>query len=137
MALGLTSIISPAWPFGGTLGGQGETVEADETWIGGKAHNRAFGPIPPKHAVAALVERDGRVRAFTVPNVTASNLAPIIARHVHPDTRFMTDESNVYGQLCTLQIHRQIGKLVFSLGPMVPRIHLSKGYQLSGLVRRA
>jgi len=76
----------PAWPFGGTLGGQGETVEADETWIGGKAHNRAFGPIPPKHAVAALVERDGRVRAFTVPNVTASNLAPILARHVHPDT---------------------------------------------------
>jgi transposase-like protein len=43
-----------------------------------------------------LVERDGRVRAFTVPNVTASNLAPILARHVHPDTRFMTDESNVY-----------------------------------------
>jgi transposase-like protein len=78
------------------LGGQGEAVEADETWIGGKAHNRAFRPIPPKHAVAALVERDGRVRAFTVPNVTASTLAPIIARHVHPDSRFMTDESNVY-----------------------------------------
>jgi hypothetical protein len=28
--------------------------------------------------------------------VTVANPAPIIARHVHRDTRFMTDESNVY-----------------------------------------
>jgi hypothetical protein len=28
--------------------------------------------------------------------VTAANLAPIIARHTHEDSRFMTDESNVY-----------------------------------------
>jgi hypothetical protein len=31
-----------------------------------------------------------------VPNVTASNLAPVIARHTHEDSQFMTDESNVY-----------------------------------------
>ena len=35
------------------------TVEADETYIGGKAANRAYGPIPAKHAVASLVERGG------------------------------------------------------------------------------
>ena len=64
--------------------------------MGGKAHNRAYGPIPPKHPVVALVERNGRVRSFHVPNVTASNLSPIIARHIHTDSRFMTDESNVY-----------------------------------------
>jgi len=28
--------------------------------------------------------------------MTASNLAPLIARHAHLDSRFMTDESNVY-----------------------------------------
>jgi len=33
---------------------------------------------------------------FHVPNVTANNLAPLIARHAHTDSRFMTDESNVY-----------------------------------------
>lgn len=90
-----------SWPDAGNLGGEGMTIEADETWIGGKAANRAFGPIPPKHAVAALVERGGRLRMFHVPNVTASNLAPIIARHAHPDSQFMTDESNVYSHAGT------------------------------------
>lgn len=86
----------PGWQTAGRMGGAGMTVEADETWVGGKAANRAYGPIPPKQAVAALVERGGRVRSFHVPRVTASNLSPIIARHVHTDSRFMTDESNVY-----------------------------------------
>jgi len=83
------------------MGGEGETIEADETWIGGKAANRAFGPIPPKVAVVSLVQRNGGVRSFTVPRVTATNLAPIIARHVNADTRFMTDESNVYSHAGT------------------------------------
>jgi transposase-like protein len=86
----------PGWPTAGKLGGSGRTVEADETFIGGKAENRAYGPIPPKQAVFALVERDGRVRSFHVPNVTAANLAPIIARHAHTDSRFMTDEAPMY-----------------------------------------
>ena len=89
------------WRAIGPLGGEGQTVEADETWVGGKAANRAYGPIPPKQAVAALVERDGRLRMFHVPHVTAANLAPIIARHAHPDSTFMTDESNVYSQAGT------------------------------------
>lgn len=91
----------PEWREAGPLGGSGMTVEADETWVGGKAANRAFGPIPPKHAVAALVERGGRLRMFHVPHVTANNLAPIIARHAHPDSQFMTDESNVYSHAGT------------------------------------
>ena len=40
----------------------------------------------------ALVERNGRVRSFHVPNVTARMLHPILARHAHRDSRFMTDE---------------------------------------------
>ena len=44
----------------------------------------------------ALVERNGMVRSFHVPNVTAQVLRPIIARHVHRDSRFMTDEAPVY-----------------------------------------
>jgi len=87
-----------SWPDSGSLGGEGETLEADETFVGGKAENRAYGPIPPKQSVFALVERGGKVRSFHVPNVTASNLAPIIARHAHPDSRFMSDEANVYAR---------------------------------------
>lgn len=77
---------------------EGETVEADETFVGGKAENRAYDPIPRKQAVFALVERGGRVCSFHVPNVTATNLAPIIARHAHSDSRFTSDEAPVYGQ---------------------------------------
>jgi transposase-like protein len=84
---------------GPKLGGSGKTIEADETYIGGKAHNRAYGPIPPKHAVASLVERGGKVRSFHVPNVTANNLYPIVARHTHADSRFMTDDTSVYSAI--------------------------------------
>jgi len=89
----------PSWPFGGSLGGEGATIEADETYIGGKAANRAYDPIPPKQSVVSLVQRGGKVRSFHVPRVTATNLYPIIARHVHTDSRFMTDEPNVYSHI--------------------------------------
>ncbi len=78
------------------MGGAGATLEADETFIGGRAENRAYGPIPPKHAVMSLVQRGGGVRSFHVPNVTANALHPILGRHAHRDSRFMTDESNIY-----------------------------------------
>jgi transposase-like protein len=89
------------WREAGPLGGGGMTVEADETYMGGKAHNRAFGPIPHKSPVVSLVERNGRIRSLHVPNVTANNLAPLIARHAHPHSRFMTDKSNVYSHAGT------------------------------------
>ncbi len=78
------------------LGGVGRTLEADETYIGGKAENRAYGPVPPKQSVMALVERNGRIRSFHVPNVTAANLYPILGRHAHRDSRFVTDEHPIY-----------------------------------------
>jgi transposase-like protein len=81
------------------IGGEGRTVEADETYIGPNAKNRAFEAPKPKQSVMALVERDGAVRSFHVPNVTAKLLHPIIAKHAHRDSRFITDESNIYSGL--------------------------------------
>jgi transposase-like protein len=80
---------------GGQLGGENEVVEADETLIGGKARNRK-GKIPPKTPVLALVERDGRVRSFRVPNVTAETLKPIITANVSKASYLMTDDAPVY-----------------------------------------
>jgi transposase-like protein len=80
----------------GRLGGGGMTVEADETYMGGKSENRAYEAPKPKQIVMSLVERGGRVRSFHVPNVTANNLRPIIGRHVHADSRFQSDESHIY-----------------------------------------
>ncbi|HEX9648851.1 MAG TPA: IS1595 family transposase, partial [Alphaproteobacteria bacterium] len=53
------------------LGGANKVVEADETYIGGKARNKAYGPPPKKMAVFTLVEREGRARSFHVAKVDA------------------------------------------------------------------
>jgi transposase-like protein len=78
------------------LGGTGQTLEADETYVGRKSTSKAYKPPGPKQAVMALVERHGKVRTFHVSNVTAANLRPILGRHAHEDSRFMTDESPIY-----------------------------------------
>jgi transposase-like protein len=84
------------------------TVEADETYIGGKIKSKPFTmgkPYTPgkrgfrgenKMPVVALVERGGRIRAFPMPRVTAENVHEMIAEHVHKDARIMTDESPLY-----------------------------------------
>lgn len=78
------------------LGGEGSFVEADETFVGGKAKNRAYKKPPPKQAVVALIERKGRVRSRIVADVTADDLRPILEAGVHKASHLRTDESGVY-----------------------------------------
>jgi transposase-like protein len=80
----------------GGLGGAGKTVEVDETYVGGKAKNRAHGEPPPKKAVVSLVEKDGRVASFHVANVTATVVRELIRTNVNRASTLHTDESNVY-----------------------------------------
>ncbi|WP_447952618.1 IS1595 family transposase [Sphingopyxis chilensis] len=80
----------------GPLGGQDKVVEADETYVGGKAKNRATRRPAPKKAVVALVERDGHVRSFHVANVNAKHLRSLIVTNVDRASHLMTDESVVY-----------------------------------------
>lgn len=72
------------------------TVEADETYIGGRRrgtpHGRPGKGSPHKTAVMTLVERDGRARSFRVANVTAAELGGAIRENVDPRSTLMTDE---------------------------------------------
>lgn len=91
------------------------TVEADETYIGGKVRrsNKApslptdpLAPIPAKQntgrgsenktAVLSLVERGGEVRSFRVATVTAENLGGHIRRHVDRGAHLRTDAFKSY-----------------------------------------
>jgi len=90
----IRAAMTPANP--APLGGPDKVVEADETYVGGKAKNRAFRAPRAKQAVVALVERDGHVRSFHVANVTAKQLRPLIVTNVARTSYLMTDESKVY-----------------------------------------
>jgi len=82
------------------MGGEGKFVEADETYVGGKAKNRAYAKTLPRHEpVVALVERKGRVASFHVPNVNATNLRPILQEQISPKSDLRTDESGVYTEI--------------------------------------
>jgi transposase-like protein len=80
----------------GPLGGVDAVIEADETYVGGKAKNRASRAPAPKKAVVALVTRDGVARSFHVANVNAKTLRPLIVTNVDRASHLMTDESPVY-----------------------------------------
>src|SRR5262245_15781533 len=80
----------------GPLGGPDKAVEADETYFGGRAENRAHKPPPKKYPVMALVERDGKAHSFCVASVSAKTLKPLIYETVDRASYFMTDELAVY-----------------------------------------
>jgi transposase-like protein len=80
----------------GPLGGPGAVVEADETYVGGKARNRATRKPAPKKAVVALVERDGKARSFHVANVNAKDVRALVVTNVDRASHLMTDEAPVY-----------------------------------------
>ena len=81
------------------LGGPEKYVEADETFVGGKAKNRAYKKPAPKQAVVALVERKGRVRSRVVADVTADDLRPILEAGIDKASDLRTDESGVYWKI--------------------------------------
>jgi len=79
------------------IGGTGKTVESDETFVGGKAKNVHNGkPVPPKHAVHALVERGGQIRVNHVADVTANTLREAIRKYVDPTSTMNTDDALAY-----------------------------------------
>ena len=81
------------------LGENGGTVEADETYWGTKRPPEGRGGHSHKHAIFAVVERNGRARSFHVANVTAKTLAPILAQHAAKSADLMTDDAPVYDKL--------------------------------------
>ena len=80
-------------PLGQLIG----TVEADETYVGGKRRGGKRGRgSENKTPVFALVERGGELRAGKVQNVTGKTLKGIIRENVTPDSRIMTDQYIAY-----------------------------------------
>lgn len=84
----------------GLLGGPGTSgiVEADETYYG-KTKAGKGEKLAKKQKIVALVERQGRVRAFHVAAVNVSTLKPILHGQIHADARLMTDSAGLYQKI--------------------------------------
>lgn len=90
----------------GPLGGEGKTVEADETYHGRRedgyvSPQRKGRPYlkrkkPLKRTIVGLVERGGRVRTFHVKHATKGSVRDILVRNADRKSILYTDESNLY-----------------------------------------
>jgi len=78
------------------LGGRGETVEIDETMVGGKRKGKRGRGAEGKTVVFGMMERDGDVMVKVVPNVRRSTLQPIIEANVVKGSMVDTDELKSY-----------------------------------------
>jgi transposase-like protein len=82
------------------MGGNGKTVEADETFIGrlsdvpmqrgGQAH---------KNTVLTLVERGGSARSFHIEGTSVADIAPILRQNIRRESRLHTDEARYYKEV--------------------------------------
>ena len=81
------------------LGGEGKTVEFDETYIGGKETNKHRnkrlgnrGGQTGKEIAFALVERGGKVRGHHIPSISAKTLRPILQAQIDAASVVVSDD---------------------------------------------
>ena len=84
------------------------TIEADETYIGGK-HKGFVGRTTAKKAVVmGIVQRGGRVIAQQVTKASAAQLQPIIRRNTKKGSTVVTDDWGAYNGLSHTFNHQVI-----------------------------
>jgi transposase-like protein len=98
-------------------------VEADETFIGGKARNMHKSvharritsqgqSAKDKIIVMGVLERGGRIHTQIIPDRTKPTLHPIIREHVEPGAALITDEMAGYKGLGKEYVHQIIDHAV-------------------------
>ena len=85
------------------LGGDGKTVEADETFWGstGYEFHNERGWVGKRGKgeqmkVLSLVERGGRARSVKIENLKAATIAPHLVKNIDPQSVLNTDEAHHY-----------------------------------------
>jgi len=85
-----------------SVGGDGEGVEIDEMYSGGRRKSGRGRPMrgdKTKVPVLGMVERKGRVIAKVITDTTRATMKPIIHEYVLPKSTVYTDEYASYGTI--------------------------------------
>lgn len=108
----LREAVTPATGEFGPLGGAGQIVEADETYLlksaekSGKARtNAGYGH---KMKVLSLTERGGRIRSQRIKDGTKLEIGDILRKNVHPASILHTDGSSLYTGLGASKEHETV-----------------------------
>lgn len=82
------------------MGGNGGTVEIDETYIGNKqgVEVKRGGAIH-KFAILTLVSREGEARSFHMKGISTLNIMPVIRANISREAKVMTDTATYYNRL--------------------------------------
>src|SRR5439155_21391101 len=88
----------------GPLGGEGKTIEADETFIGNKAGSKRARTKKgmsgqEKWKVVSLVERGGKARSMHVDFLSVKAVRNVVVTNASRKSNLMTDESNLYTRM--------------------------------------
>jgi transposase-like protein len=98
-----------------------EVVILDESFIGGKNRNRHFDKKVPqctgrafkdKTPVLGMLELNGELRAYVVPNTQSSTLRPIILKNIALKSCLVTDEWKGYKRLDRFYQHEIVNHKV-------------------------
>ena len=93
----------------GPMGGNGATVEVDETFIGrvkGVPKQRAG--WAHKNVVLTLVERGGSARSFHVDSTNIASIIPVVNANVARETAMMTDTASEFRNMKGFASHDMV-----------------------------
>ncbi|MGD0531182.1 MAG: IS1595 family transposase [Methyloceanibacter sp.] len=125
----------------GPMGGEGQTIEADETYYGNVRQSRRQwvftneigwqmrGGNVFQNKIMSLVERGGRVRSVHVNALTICTVRAVLGRNALRQSDLMTGESRIYKQIGReFASHESVNHSIFEWGHGIVHTNTIEGY---------